>query len=233
MFDNQQLGQSNFQQQITYQRALQGQLATTIQSINGVDSAQVELVLPSAQDQLFADNATPASAAVLLSVSSTLDPGSVRGIAQLVTSSVPGLALDKVTITGSGELLWPTGGANGTGGTLSKQDAQSRYDSMMAAQVGAVLSQIVGPGKADVMINADLNDNQATSDTLTYAKKGVPLQTRPRPRRSASKGGGSGGVSGAAGNIPASLRRPAAGIPTTRTRPPTPHSESTRRSPTR
>src|SRR5437764_13527063 len=74
LFDKQSLGSSNFQQQITYQRALGGQLAQTIQSIQGVSSAQVQLVLPNQQDQLFADNTTPTTAAVLLSGSTSLDP---------------------------------------------------------------------------------------------------------------------------------------------------------------
>src|SRR5947208_12785080 len=117
LFDKQQLGSSNFQQQITYQRALEGQLAQTIQSIQGVSAAQVQLVLPNPQDQLFSDNTQPATAAVLLSGSTSLDPSAVRGIAQLVASSVPGLQSSKVTITdASGPLLWPTSDAT-AGGT--------------------------------------------------------------------------------------------------------------------
>src|SRR5579875_480840 len=91
LLDKQSLGQSNFQQQVTYERALEGQLAQTIQTIDGVSSAQVNLVLPNAQDQLFSDQQQPATASVLLSGSSTLQSSSVRGIAQLVASSVPGL----------------------------------------------------------------------------------------------------------------------------------------------
>ena len=53
LFDKQQLGSSNFQQQVTYQRALEGQLAQTIEGIQGVSSAQVQIVLPNPQDQLF------------------------------------------------------------------------------------------------------------------------------------------------------------------------------------
>ena len=82
LFDKSQLGASNFQQQITYQRALEGQLDTTIEQIQGVDSAQVNLVLPNPQAQLFADNSQPATASVLLSDSGNLDPSAVRGIAE-------------------------------------------------------------------------------------------------------------------------------------------------------
>ena len=197
LFDKQQLGSSNFQQQITYQRALEGQLAQTIESIQGVSSAQVQLVLPDPQDQLFADSTQPSTAAVLLSGSTSLDPSSVRGIAQLVTSSVPGLQSSKVTITDStGQLLWPTADAAGAGGTglLAKQAAQASYDAATAAQVNAMLTQTLGPGKAQVEVNADLNANQATSDALVYAKKGVPLQQQVQ--NESLNGGGTTGRRG-------------------------------------
>src|SRR5919106_4448721 len=90
LFDEQKLGASEFQQQVTYQRALEGEIARTIASVQGVSSPQVQLVLP--EDELFADEATPATAAVMLSnTADTLEPGAVRGMAQLVASSVKGL----------------------------------------------------------------------------------------------------------------------------------------------
>src|ERR1700761_3494575 len=55
LMDKQQLGQSNFQQQVTYERALEGQLDSTIESIDGVTSATVNLVIPNTQDKLFSD----------------------------------------------------------------------------------------------------------------------------------------------------------------------------------
>jgi flagellar M-ring protein FliF len=72
LFDKSELGESTFQQQVTYQRALQGQLAQTIDQIQGVSGAQVELVLPNTQNQLFSENQAPPSAAVLLGGSGAL-----------------------------------------------------------------------------------------------------------------------------------------------------------------
>jgi len=74
---------------------------------------------------------------------SVIDPSSVRGIAQLVASSVPGLQLNKVTITGSsGQLLWPSagGGSGGSGGS-SLQEAEQRYDQTTQANLEAMLAQ--------------------------------------------------------------------------------------------
>src|SRR5215211_4116825 len=121
LLDEQKLGASDFQQKVAYQRALEGEIAKTLSGVSGVSGAQVSLVLP--EDELFSDEATPATAAVMLGNSAeTLEAGSIRGMAQLVASSVKGLKTDNVTITdGSGQLLWPdgdgvTGGATGAAG---------------------------------------------------------------------------------------------------------------------
>jgi flagellar M-ring protein FliF len=176
LFEKAKLGESNFQQQVTYQRALQGQLDETINSIQGVSGAQVELVLPNSTNQVFGEGQN-ASAAVLLSGTSGLDTSSVRGIAQLVASSVPGLELDKVTVTdGSGALLWPQPSGSEGGSGTSVQDAEQRYDQETAASLDAMLAQTLGPGKAQVLVYANMNVNQTTKESLEYAKTGTPLQ---------------------------------------------------------
>jgi flagellar M-ring protein FliF len=159
-------------------------------------------VLPNPQSQLFASSQSAATAAVLLSGTSSLDPSAVRGIAQLVASSVPGLQLSKVTITGSsGELLWPANGSEAGGGS-SKQDAETRYDQSMEASLNAMLASTRGPGKAQVQVYADLNTNQETQDTLTYGKAGVPL-TQSKDLETLAGNGSSTGGGAAAANIPA------------------------------
>ncbi len=172
LFEKQKLGESNFQQQVTYQRALQGQLEQTINSVQGVSGAQVELVLPSSQSQVFGESQGVSSAAVLLSGTTSIDAGSVRGIAQLVTSSVPGLQLSKVTITdASGQLLWPQAGASSGGAGTSVQDAEQRYDQNMAASLDSMLAQTLGVGKAQVLVYANLNVDQTTKESLEYVKE--------------------------------------------------------------
>jgi flagellar M-ring protein FliF len=208
LMDKQSLGASNFQQQVTYQRALEGQLASTIETIDGVSSAQVNLVLPDSQDQLFSDQQQSSTASVLLSGSTDLQPSSVRGIAQLVASSVPGLQLSKVTITGAdGSQLWPGGNSltDGGGGLPAKQAIDQHYDTAMAAQVTAMLAQTLGAGKATVNINADLDANRAAQSSVTYKNKGVPLtqQSTNESLSGAGAAGAAGGVSGTGGNIPA------------------------------
>ena len=203
LFEKGKLGESNFQQQVTYQRALQGQLAETIDSVQGVSGAQVELVLPSSQNQIFGESQNTSSAAVLLAGTSSLDSASVRGIAQLVASSVPGLQLGKVTITdASGQLLWPSagGGAGGAGGS-EVQEAQQRYDQSMEASLDAMLAQTLGVGKAQVLVYANMNVNKTSKESLEYGKAGTPTQQSKEIETLTGSGTGAGGVTGTA-NVP-------------------------------
>ncbi len=203
LMDKQSLGASDFQQQVTYQRALEGQLSQAISQVDGVGGASVQLVLP--QNQLFQDQQSQAKAAVLLSgTSSQLQPGAVRGIAQLVSSSVTGLSPQNVTITDStGQLLWPTQDGSGSDGqsATAKQAAETRYDTDQQASLNAMLAQTLGPGKAQVEVNADLNTNQVTQDQLQYAAKGVPL-SQTTETETLQGGSPTGGAAGAASNIP-------------------------------
>ncbi|MGH2943241.1 MAG: flagellar basal-body MS-ring/collar protein FliF, partial [Solirubrobacteraceae bacterium] len=198
LFDKQKIGTSDFQQQVTYQRALEGQIAKTIDQVQGVNGVQVRLVL--AEDQLFSESATPATAAVLLTGSAdALDPGAVRGIAQLVSSSVKGLKPSSVSITdGQGELLWPRGeGAGGAG--VSKQTVQARYEAQLEAGLAALLTRTVGPGKAEVQVSADVNADEATKDELKYGKSTALKETTESEKLEG--GAAAGGASGTTSNV--------------------------------
>ena len=205
LLDKSSLGQSDFQQEVTYERALEGQLASTIETINGVSSAQVNLVIPNSQDQLFSDQSQAATASVLLSGSSGLQGGDIRGIAQLVASSVPGLSVNKVTITGaSGAELWPHNSAgNGGSGLPAAQAAAQKYDSSMSTEVETMLAQTLGVGNSQVVVNATLNDNRATQESLVYGKKGTLLNANTSNESLQGNGSGASGAAGTSSNIPA------------------------------
>jgi flagellar M-ring protein FliF len=196
------LGASSLQQQVAYQGALESQISSAINQIQGVTGAQVQLTLP--QNQLFtADQQAPTAAVLLGGDSTTLGPGTVRGIASLVAASVQGLKSSAVTITDStGELLWPNGSGGAGGGSLSKPAAEAAYDAQLQAQLTAMLDRTVGAGKSQVQVHADLNVNQAASEQLVYAKKGTPLRKQTSKESLTSSGGGAGGTAGTAANVP-------------------------------
>jgi flagellar M-ring protein FliF len=203
LLDQSKLGASQFQQQVAYQRALEGEVAKTLRGVEGVSNPTVQIVMP--QDDLFADQASPATAAIMLgNPADTLGPGAVRGMAQLTASSVKGLKSDSVTITDStGAVLWPsTDGTGGTGGGSSKASAEARYARGIESSVNAMLASTLGPGKAQVKVNADLNMDETTQKELTYAAKGTPLKTTTESEKLTGTGATTGGSAGTGSNVP-------------------------------
>ena len=204
LLDESKLGASQFQQQVTYQRALEGEVAKSLKGVQGVSNPNVQIVMP--QDDLFQDEATPATASVMLGNSAdTLAPGAVRGMAQTVSASVKGLKSENVTITdSSGAILWPSDEAGGAaGGTGSKQSAEARYARQKEAAINAMLASTLGPNLAKVTVNADLNVDQSSEEKLTYGGTTVPLTETTESET--MKGGGSGNAGGTAGtgsNVP-------------------------------
>lgn len=207
LFDNQKMGSSQMQQQVTYQRAMEGELARTIGEIDGVQNASVQLVLPTENDALLSDTAPEATAAVLLTGATDPEPAAVQGIARLVASSVKSLKPGKVTITdGGGRLLWPTGSGEGdaAGGSaaLAKQAASQKYQRALEASLSTVLAQTVGPDKARVRVSADIDANQAQQEQLKYGKRSVALKETTDDERMRGGAGTTGGTANSAGNVP-------------------------------
>jgi len=201
LFDKQSLGVTDFQQRINFQRALEGEVARTIEQIDGIRGAQVQLVLP--QDQLFLDQGSQASAAVLLTGAAAVDGSTVRGIAHLVASSVEGLDVQRVTITDeNGTLLWPTADGAGAGGIASKLEAEQQYSAQLSALANAMLVQTLGAGKADARVHATLNVDQTTLAKVSYAKKGVPLETKTEEETLTSDGSSAAAAAGTSSNVP-------------------------------
>ena len=196
----QKLGTSDFQQKVTYQRALEGEIAKTIDGVAGSGGARVQLSLPG--DQLFADEEKPATASVLLgSGSENIEPAQVRGIASLVAGAVEGLKKDEVTITDSaGNMLWPQGDGSDTGATMTKTQAEARYGAQVQAQLTAMLDKTLGDGAAQVTVRPDLDVDKTTQEKLTYAKTGTPLEesteTETLTGAAAAAAGGQAGVTG-------------------------------------
>ncbi len=212
LLDESKLGASQFQQQAAYQRALEGEVARTLAGVDGVQSPTVRLVLP--QDDLFQDEATAATAAVMLgNPSDTLQPGAVRGMAQVVASSVKGLKSENVTITdSSGQVLWPSDEAGSTApGGSSKQSAEARYARSLESSLNAMLAATLGPNKAQVKVNADLNVDKTTEKELTHAARGVPVETSEETERLRGGAAAPGGAAGTAGNVPTYSAGAAAG----------------------
>lgn len=166
LLDKEGLTTSQLTQQADYLQALQGELQQTIDSITGVTSTQVRIALPA--NQTFAlGNTNPTGASVLVSLEPghTLDYSQVQAITSLVGSAVPGLSASNVTVADNNGNLLAGPGVSDSGAAQS--NAQSAYDSSAAAQISAYLASVLGPGNADVQVNAQLDFNQVKTTTQT------------------------------------------------------------------
>jgi flagellar M-ring protein FliF len=181
LLDKQGVTASQFQQQVTYQRALEGELAKTVEAIDGVSSAVVHLAIP--QKDVFLDAQSKPSASVLVSMKpgSTLTDEQVQSVVHLVASSIEGMDASDVTVVdGKGNLLSTKGsGAAGTvgSGTDSADQVTAGYESREAAQLQAVLDRIVGPNRAVAQVNAQLqfDDVNTTTERVYTDKQAKPL----------------------------------------------------------
>jgi flagellar M-ring protein FliF len=169
---------SEFVQQVEYQQALEGQLEQTISSIQGVQSAQVNLVVPQQSDfAVGTQQATTASILVNLAPGTALSSGQVSAVVHLAASSVPGLSSSDVTVVDNhGDVLTAPGDAGGTSGASNTQQTNA-YDTQLAASLTALLARVVGPGNAAVQVNALLNFNQTqtTTNGLQLNAQGQPV----------------------------------------------------------
>lgn len=186
---------SQFVQQIEYQQALEGQLQQTIESIQGVQSAQVSLVVP--QQSSFAvgvQQATTASILVNLVPGTTLSSTQVQAIEHLAASATPGLSVSNVTVVDNrGDVLSSAGATTGTTGASDRSQTVS-YDTQLSSSLQSLLNRVVGVGNAAVSVHALLNFNQQSTTTKGFQTnaQGLPLTAQTSSSKSSQTYSGSG-----------------------------------------
>ncbi len=202
LLDKQSMTSSDFQQKVTYQRALEGELAKTIESITGVDAAVVHLAIP--QEDVFTTDAAKPTASVLVKTTpgATLSPTIVDSVVHLVSGSVPKLSPADVTVAdANGQVLGAAGegGGGGAAGADARAQQEVAVSDSTAAAVQSMLDKVVGPGKAVVRVDTVLNFDAQQIDREQYItdKKAVPL-TESTSKENYTGAGGTpvGGVLG-------------------------------------
>ena len=169
LFDNQGFGQSEFDQNVTYQRAIEGELTQTIQGMNGVASARVSIVL--AQTGALSSEDTPASASVVLAMSGGATPSSnlVDSIVNTVAKSVQGLKTDNVVIT---DTQGNTLAGSSTSAASTAAQAQGLVEQQTKDKIQTLLDAALGENHASVAVSADVDTSQIQQDITTYAPAG-------------------------------------------------------------
>ncbi|GAB1410721.1 flagellar basal-body MS-ring/collar protein FliF [Desulfovibrionales bacterium] len=179
VFDKNNIGQTNFVQNINYQRALQGELSRTIMELPEVGSARVHLVLPS--KSLFTEEQAPPSAAILLNIKDgrSLAPQQVKAIVNLVATSVEGLTQEHITVADSrGKVLYePKNNEDMTGMTSTQLEYQHTMQRSLEQRIEQLLIPIVGPGRAIARVNADLDFNRTTIHKESFDPKSAVVRS--------------------------------------------------------
>lgn len=162
IFDKTNLGMTNFIQKLSYQRALQGELARTISSLTEVEHARVHLVIP--EKSLFIEEQRKASASVMLQLKTgmQLHTSQIQGVVHLVASSVEGLNPKDVTVVDiNGRILSGTEEDSISGGlTTSQLEFQRKLERDTEGRVQTMLEQVLGQNKAIVRVSVALDFQQ-------------------------------------------------------------------------
>ena len=202
LFNKQGFGQSQFDQNVTYQRALEGELTKTIQSMDGVATARVSIVL--AQTGALSSEDTPASAAVVLSMTGGKTPSSglVQAIVNTVARSVQGLANDNVVVTDDkGHVL---AGAADSIDTAAAQ-AKDLVEQQVKSKIENLIAVALGAGHSAVAVSAEVDTSRVEQEVTTYAPSGsnppVSIHNTTETYGSGTTGGACG-VAGTNSNIP-------------------------------
>ena len=183
------LGTTSFVQNINHLRALEGELARTIRAIDRVQAARVHLVLP--ERPLFSREMPEPSASIVVRVRGTLEPQQIRAIRHLVASAVNGLKPQRVSIIDeAGQLL--ADGASGTTDNAIGDERRAAYEKRMRNEIEAIVSSVVGAGRARVQLSADFDYNKITQTSDRFDPEGRVLrssQTREESSATAENNG--------------------------------------------
>jgi flagellar M-ring protein FliF len=183
------LGTTSFVQNINHLRALEGELARTIRAIDRVQAARVHLVLP--ERPLFSRETPEPSASIVVRVRGSLEPQQVRAIRHVVASAVNGLKPQRVSIVDeAGQLL--ADGAAGDADGATGDERRAAFEKRMRGQVEAIVSSVVGSGRARVQLSADFDYNKITQTSDKFDPEGRVLrssQTREESSATAESNG--------------------------------------------
>jgi len=191
VFDNNELGISDFKQKVNLKRALEGELQRTIESFDGVKRARVHIVMP--KDRLFREDQNPATASVQLEMSGSrlLREQEVMGIAILIAGSVEGLTQDNVRIIDNKMRVlsnqYPQDSVIGL--SSGQHDLQRQVEAHLVRNAQSMLSTVLGENRTIVRVAADLDFDRIQSTKESYDPETAAILAEQRNEQSDSKAG--------------------------------------------
>jgi flagellar M-ring protein FliF len=184
LFDKNNLGMTDFLQNLNFRRALEGELTKTIMQLSEVQAARVHIVIP--KDRLFRDDKKEATASVLLKLKgrAMLAKQQIAGISHLVASSVEGLEPQNITIVDyDGNMLSGGQRTDALAGLSSSQlEVRQEVEEYLKEKAQSMLDGVLGQGKAIVRVNADLNFQQLEKTSETYDPNAPAVRSEERTK---------------------------------------------------
>lgn len=206
LMDNQKFGTSQFAEQVNYQRALEGELARSIESIGTVEAARVHLALP--KPSLFVREQKKPSASVVLTLQRgrSIDEGQVSAIVHMISSSVPELDAKSVTVVDQRGNLLSAANSGARGLDVSQLKYVQEIEQGYIRRIEAILQPIVGANNVRAQVAADVDFSVVEHTDEKYQPNQNPGSTAIRSQQSSesSQHGAPppGGVPGALTNQP-------------------------------
>ena len=206
LMENQKMGTSQFIEQVNYQRAQEGELARTINSIGSVASSRVHLAIP--KPSVFVREKQYPTASVMVNLQSgrTLDMGQVNAIVHLVSSSVPELPAKNVTVVDqNGSLLSDKTSDSNDPNKLDPTQLKYVRDIQdnLIRRIESILTPLLGEGNVKAQVAAEVNFAMVEKATETYSPNSNPEKNTIRSQKSnesTSSDPVKGGIPGAASN---------------------------------
>lgn len=189
IFDEQStLGATSFVQNINNVRALEGELARTITSLNRIKSARVHLVLP--ERELFRRERKDPSASIVLSVRGELSASEIRAVQHLVASAIEGLTPTRVSIVDDQGNLLASGTEDAQSALAGQADERTMgYENRLRTRIEDMLANIVGAGRARVEVAAEIDYNRSTTTEERFDPEGqVVRSTQTRESQNITNG---------------------------------------------
>lgn len=207
LMDNMKIGATQFQENVAYQRALEGEITRTIEAISAVQGARVHLAIP--KDTVFVRDQQKPSASILINLypGRTLEKAQVEGIVHLVASSVPDMPTSNVTIIDQNSKLLTSSNKQSLIGLDSSQlEYLHEVEQNYIRRIEDILLPITGPNNVRAQVTADLDFAVAEQTAETYKPNANPEQAAVRSSQTSETTGEGGaaaaGVPGALSNQP-------------------------------
>jgi flagellar M-ring protein FliF len=206
LMDNQKFGTSQFAEQINYQRALEGELARSINSISAVESARVHLALP--KPSLFVRDQKKPSASVVLSLhrGRSIDEGQISAIVHLISSSVPELSAKSITVVDQAGNLLSAANAGTRGLDVSQLKYTQEIEQGYIRRIEAILQPIMGTSNVHAQVAAEIDFSVIENTDEKYRPNQEPGSAAIRSQQSSESSqqgvNPPGGVPGALSNQP-------------------------------